>query len=223
MQHSANALRHPVMPSGPAFVDARALSPDPAAILQAERAGLSAEEFLAQIASTPEYQASKYFESNAFDAADEEIAEETMETNSSATASLVQIHWLPRHQLLLDRAFQGSFFESQEGSSNASHPGIFAGYSNSSTLPGSAEARRRRSLTTTINQRSPLSASPSNFSNGDILTPRKTPPQPHLDQMIANTTQNPITLNRSAQPFMTLTQKKKRAWVRQIPNQQSSR
>ncbi|SNX85659.1 uncharacterized protein MEPE_04368 [Melanopsichium pennsylvanicum] len=56
----------PIMPNGPAFVDPRAPSPDPSLLLAAQterQSGISAQEFLAQIASTPEYQASKYFES----------------------------------------------------------------------------------------------------------------------------------------------------------------
>ncbi|KAJ1596952.1 hypothetical protein NDA14_001716 [Ustilago hordei] len=54
----------PVMPSGPAFVDARACSPDLSSLAHGEQqTGLSAKQFLAQIASTPEYQASQYFES----------------------------------------------------------------------------------------------------------------------------------------------------------------
>lgn len=56
----------PVLPSGPTFVDPRAQASDGSSILPAEKqTGLSAEEFLAQIASTPEYQASQYFESTA--------------------------------------------------------------------------------------------------------------------------------------------------------------
>lgn len=55
----------PVMPSGPAFVATRTRSPDPSSTADERSSGPSAEEFLAQIASTPEYQASKYFGSSA--------------------------------------------------------------------------------------------------------------------------------------------------------------
>ncbi|KAJ1023233.1 hypothetical protein NDA16_003386 [Ustilago loliicola] len=205
----------PVMPNGPAFVDKRAYSPDVSSLAHPDhQTGLSAEEFLAQIASTPEYQASQYFESTATSStcpagfeqmrtgsrasnqhferplytamstvADDHIDESTNEhqttdsaaTTSSATAS-------PAPSVLAAKAPGFSSVQRSRAASLSRRkapptPLVLTSSpatSNSDTLPGSASGRRRRSLTATINPRSPLSAPHSNRSSTCAPSPGKT-------------------------------------------------
>lgn len=206
----------PVMPSGPAFVDTRAYSPDVLSLAHAERqAGLSAEEFLAQIASTPEYQANQYLESTATSSAwhpaldktragtsasnqdferplytaistvaeyhSDEPTNEQQTTHSAATSSSATASPVP--SVLAAKAPGFSSMQRSRAASLSRRkapptPLVLASSpatSNSDTLPGSASGRRRRSLTATINPRSPLSAPHSNRSSTCAPTPGKTP------------------------------------------------
>ncbi|SPO28511.1 uncharacterized protein UTRI_04908 [Ustilago trichophora] len=209
----------PVMPSGPAFVATRAQSPDVTALLaQTERqAGLSAEQFIAQIASTPEYQASEYFESTPssyacpsdFDRvpSGSVISESDFEKPLYSAMSNVAVDHSDQRNVIPDHQTINSV---KTGSSTTAPPGLSVlpakapGFSstqrsraaslsrrkapptplvltsspatsNSDTLPGSAGGRRRRSLTATINLRSPLSAPHSSGFSAGIASPHKTP------------------------------------------------
>ncbi|SPO29363.1 uncharacterized protein UTRI_04908_B [Ustilago trichophora] len=202
----------PVMPSGPAFVATRAQSPDVTALLaHTERQpGLSAQQFIAQIASTPEYQASKYFESTASSTASPSdfvripsgsvIPEQDFENPTYSAMSNVAVDHSD-HQTI-DSVETGSSATASPGLSvlAAKAPGFSStqrsraaslsrrkapptplvltsspATSNSDTLPGSAGGRRRRSLTATINLRSPLSAPHSSRSSAGVASPHKTP------------------------------------------------
>ena len=154
----------PVKPSGPAFVANRALSPDVASAASTDKqAGLSAEEFLAQIASTPEYQASEYLESTAYAFTCHDHAEAS-EPRPDDTPTLTAS---PASSVLTAKA-QG--FSSMQRSRAASlnkrkqppAPLLLTSSpatSTCDTLAGSP-ASRRRSITATANPKSPLSSSP---------------------------------------------------------------
>ncbi|TKY89720.1 hypothetical protein EX895_001505 [Sporisorium graminicola] len=188
----------PVLPSGPAFVANRALSPDIASIPSAaERsAGLSAQEFLAQIASTPEYQASEYFDSAAFGASpalpssaqqdygvmlDRSEDADASEVKAEGTPTLTTSS-TPAASALTTKAPGFSWNQRSRAASLSkrkpppaplvltSSPATSA----SDTLPGSAGGLRRRSLSATITQRSPLSAPDSANSGADAQPPVQT-------------------------------------------------
>ena len=181
----------PVMPSGPAFVSNRPLSPDPLSIAYPDRpAGLSAEEFLAQIASTPEYQASKYLEAVTFPplpSSSSEVQSEqalgvihsqdqhAIDARSDHTPTMPAT---PGSSVLTAKAPGFSWTRRSRAASISRRKGpptplvltSSPATSNSDTLPGSADGRRRRSLNATINQRSPLSAPHSPNSHPTLST-----------------------------------------------------
>lgn len=181
----------PVMPSGPAFVSNRPLSPDPLSIAYPDRpAGLSAEEFLAQIASTPEYQASKYLEAVTFPplpSFSSEVQSEqalgvihsqdqhAIDARSDHTPTMPAT---PGSSVLTAKAPGFSWTRRSRAASISRRKGpptplvltSSPATSNSDTLPGSADGRRRRSLNATINQRSPLSAPHSPNSHPTLST-----------------------------------------------------
>ncbi|CDU25398.1 uncharacterized protein SPSC_05291 [Sporisorium scitamineum] len=187
----------PVLPSGPAFVANRALSPDVTSTSTAERhAGLSAQEFLAQIASTPEYQASEYFDSAAFGASpavpffaqhdqglvlDRSDDPDAIEAKSEGTPTLTTSS-ADAASVLTAKAPGFSWTQRSRAASLSKRkpppaPLVFTSSpatSASDTLPGSAGGRRRRSPSATINQRSPLSAPHSGHSGADAKPAIKT-------------------------------------------------
>ncbi|GAC99765.1 hypothetical protein PHSY_007368 [Pseudozyma hubeiensis SY62] len=170
----------PVLPSGPAFVAGRPISPDPSTLAYTDRhAGLSAQEFLAQIASTPQYQASELFEAAAFSPAsaslasppqpEQELALEHHDNRNAADGmsdSTPTLTATPGSSVLTAKApgFSGTQRSRATSLSRRKAPPSplvltsSPATSNSDTLPGSADGRRRRSLTATIAPRSPLSA-----------------------------------------------------------------
>ncbi|KAJ9474250.1 PH domain-containing protein [Pseudozyma hubeiensis] len=170
----------PVLPSGPAFVAGRPISPDPSTLTHADRyAGPSAQEFLAQIASTPQYQASEHFETAAFSPASASLASSPQpeqelalghrddrnaaDTMSESTPTLTAT---PSSSELTAKAPGFSWTQRSRATSLSRRkappsPLVLTSSpatSNSDTLPGSADGRRRRSLTATSAPRSPLSA-----------------------------------------------------------------
>ncbi|CDR99716.1 hypothetical protein [Sporisorium scitamineum] len=187
----------PVLPSGPAFVANRALSPDVTSTSTAERhAGLSTQEFLAQIASTPEYQASEYFDSAAFGASpavpffaqhdqglvlDRSDDPDAIEAKSEGTPTLTTSS-ADAASVLTAKAPGFSWTQRSRAASLSKRkpppaPLVFTSSpatSASDTLPGSAGGRRRRSPSATINQRSPLSAPHSGHSGADAKPAIKT-------------------------------------------------
>ncbi|CBQ68695.1 conserved hypothetical protein [Sporisorium reilianum SRZ2] len=190
----------PVMPSGPAFVANRALSPDVAAIPSwTERpSGLSAQEFLAQIASTPEYQASEYFDSAAFGTSpalpssfaqqdvvlDRSGDTDTSDIRSEGTPTLTTSSAAAAAASVLTAKAPGFSWTQRSRAASLSKrkpppaPLVLTSSpatSASDTLPGSAGGVRRRSLSATINQKSPLSAPHSGNSAADAQPAVKTP------------------------------------------------
>lgn len=188
----------PVMPSGPAFDPSTLQSPDPSSLAPPQRqTPLSAEEFIAQIASTPQYQASSFLEPTASASTTPTPRDPLHQLQPSAYAESsyqppplsARSDMAVDHSDQYDTAAPGPSSAPAGPSTTTSFlptraPGFSSGQrsraaslsrrkaaptplvltsspttSNSDTLPGSADARRRRSPAAAANQRSPLSAS----------------------------------------------------------------